>query len=551
MIPGITAHIIGVLYDKLVIIDVIEGSEIDINAYVNSSHRIVNLREAVFTANGTGLLYVTNGEPTQIKYLSVSTPFDLTSIPVGSSPAIYDLSSIYDVTNIMSICQIGTSDDSYAQAGFIATTTSNGICIGKHGVLNPSPPSGRSMALLNITGGFWTPESLSFSKDGLKLYAYETYGGNTFEYNLTERWDESTAYIHDTYAHNNAHQYMIVDPSGNYRWAVEGNNLYVNELIDRYEVSDASLLSSDQYALVNTAIDNGSLMAYDGIWLSWYTDALDTLFYVNQLVFEGAAPTTINITELDGSTAYYSFASALTADRIVMDVFPLSGNAGLPTGVPSVTDEVFQTLDFTLTAGSIQEIGRNGSTYFDGWIKNVKVYSGATLIADCALDEVMSSGTATDVSGNGNNLTANNFAAANTLAYTDDGVGFAGPEMIDDTVLASPYLAQGEWAFDSGTSQWTLTGSGARSLLEFYASADQPTYFRIEANVVSINSEYLNFVINATGGEYVDTTGTHVFYCVKSAVTRQSFHRRVGSTVVNATLSDISLKSYLSYTTPL
>jgi len=80
----------------------------------------------------------------------------------------------------------------------------------------------------------------------------------------------------------------------------------------------------------------------------------------------------------EGTTDYYSH-STVTVDRIVMDVKPVSGGSGLPTGAPAVTNNVLQTIDFAYS-GTISELCRNGANYFTGIMANVKYYFGGVQI---------------------------------------------------------------------------------------------------------------------------------------------------------------------------
>lgn len=73
-----------------------------------------------------------------------------------------------------------------------------------------------------------------------------------------------------------------------------------------------------------------------------------------------------------GDSDYYTHAP-VTVDRIVMDVDPVSGSGGLPTGAPAVVDNVLQTIDFAYI-GTIDELCRNGAVYFSGVMANVKYY---------------------------------------------------------------------------------------------------------------------------------------------------------------------------------
>lgn len=77
----------------------------------------------------------------------------------------------------------------------------------------------------------------------------------------------------------------------------------------------------------------------------------------------------------------YATHSSVTVDRIVMVVLPNTGNGnlGLPTGAPAVNDNELQTIDFAYS-GSISELYRNGTDYFEGIIANVKYYLSGELI---------------------------------------------------------------------------------------------------------------------------------------------------------------------------
>lgn len=70
-----------------------------------------------------------------------------------------------------------------------------------------------------------------------------------------------------------------------------------------------------------------------------------------------------------------------SGQSVTMDVYPTSGNTGLPPGAPSVTNNQWQTLTFTLTA-VMDYIGRNGNDYFNGFIKNVNVAGRAYPLDD-------------------------------------------------------------------------------------------------------------------------------------------------------------------------
>lgn len=105
-----------------------------------------------------------------------------------------------------------------------------------------------------------------------------------------------------------------------------------------------------------------------------------------------------------------SFAS-VTPDRIVMFVYPRSGNTGLPAGAPAVTNERFQTIDFSYSGGALTSIGSG----FNGFIANIQLYSGSTLL----LDEPVN---------NNDGLTYNNFQGDDIRSFTFDGTRWLGSE---------------------------------------------------------------------------------------------------------------------------
>tara|TARA_R110000850_G_scaffold269167_2_gene401012 strand:- start:9008 stop:9829 length:822 start_codon:yes stop_codon:yes gene_type:complete len=76
-------------------------------------------------------------------------------------------------------------------------------------------------------------------------------------------------------------------------------------------------------------------------------------------------------TTVSGSQ-HWTIPQVLSGESITMDVYPTNGNTGLPTGAPAVTDNVYQTITFTLT-GNMDYINRNGASYFNGITANVLV----------------------------------------------------------------------------------------------------------------------------------------------------------------------------------
>ena len=117
-----------------------------------------------------------------------------------------------------------------------------------------------------------------------------------------------------------------------------------------------------------------------------------------------------------GTIDYYSH-TAVTVDRIVMDVEPVSGGSGLPTGAPPVTDNVLQTIDFAYT-GSISELCRNGTSYFSGVMANVKYYFNGEQIHGYKIES--DSNDIPDTVGS-NNATVINGLASDWGLFTEQG----------------------------------------------------------------------------------------------------------------------------------
>lgn len=422
---------------------------------------------------------------------------------------------------------------------------------------------------LPVTTGY---AYLNYSLDGLHAYVFGDDGVNDYRhYLLTDAYDWSSPTLIDNDALSIG-LYVgdyVVSQDGEYviKADIKSNeynlDLETEKLTTPFNLSATTTPQDDipnprPLHSVNSLYWNSSVsMSLNGKWVVGKSDydLLGTKIFVHQIEHyldyaDAAFPAVVlpvtetNITELNGTDAYYAFDSSLTATRIVMEVLPLAGNSGLPTGVPAVTDGEFQTLDFTLTGGSIQDIGRNGASYFMGYIREVHVFNGVSEIAYLKMDEDMTGASAVDSSGSGNDATAYNFEAHHTYAYSDETDHWLGPELITPTVFANPYLAQNQWAYDGGAGTWTLTGTGSRSLLEFYESTDQPGFFRIEANFTTLVNT-LNFVNSAVDNEFANTAGTHVFLSNRDDVGRQTFHRRFGGENVTAVMDYCSFRAYL------
>ncbi|MGH1429742.1 MAG: hypothetical protein ACRBB4_01360 [Neptuniibacter sp.] len=77
---------------------------------------------------------------------------------------------------------------------------------------------------------------------------------------------------------------------------------------------------------------------------------------------------------LNGFDGYYQLENAINVDRIVMDVCPVTGgNTGLPTGTPALNNGEYVTIDF-VHSGTLQDVGKNGTSYFNGYIRNLYLW---------------------------------------------------------------------------------------------------------------------------------------------------------------------------------
>lgn len=116
----------------------------------------------------------------------------------------------------------------------------------------------------------------------------------------------------------------------------------------------------------------------------------------------------------------FSIPQILSGESITMDVYPRSGNSGLPPGAPAVTNNIFQTITFTLT-GNMDFIGREGANFFNGFIKNVLVDGRIYKINE----NFGSTSTLIDSGGGGQNGAALNISESSFFTLIDgnwDGV---------------------------------------------------------------------------------------------------------------------------------
>jgi len=239
--------------------------------------------------------------------------------------------------------------------------------------------------------------------------------------------------------------------------------------------------------------------------------------------------------QFDGSTSVIAI-SLITVDRIVMDVYPVTDNTGLPTGAPAVTANEYQTIDFA-HAGAISDIGKNGAAFFEGKISNVVLYNGGSVVGQYSINE---NGTniVDSIGGSDGTLTGGSWAL-----FQEDSRGgdWLGQELITQSVWENPSIVGSEWAFNS--DQWTLTGTGAFSAMQLLSNASQPSAMKFIGNVVALSGDPAGLGVTSSNVT-VTTTGAYSFDLDKAVIGQQQY-RRVSGTVISATIDKPSIKELL------
>ena len=148
---------------------------------------------------------------------------------------------------------------------------------------------------------------------------------------------------------------------------------------------------------------------------------------------------TRNFTTLKSSGSQrFNIPQVLSGTSITMDVYPTNGNAGLPLGAPAVTNNVYQTITFTLT-GNMDYIGFDGVDYFDGIPANVLVDGRIYKIDE---DWTGPSTVLVDSSGNNQDGTAVNITSADKEEFTQSNGDWFGAELVTNG------------GFDNGITDW-------------------------------------------------------------------------------------------------
>lgn len=165
---------------------------------------------------------------------------------------------------------------------------------------------------------------------------------------------------------------------------------------------------------------------------NYYTESYFTNFEFSKLTFE---PTSL-------------------VDRIVMDVYSPSGTAtGLPTGAPSPVAGKLTTIDFE-HSGPISTIGWTPQQgYFEGCIRNVRMYNSTALIHHFLIDEDFTTETVAVDRANGNNAVKSNISSSELQTF-EEGTGWVGPNIIVGGDFSNDRYATG-WRASS-----VLTSSG-------------------------------------------------------------------------------------------
>ena len=181
---------------------------------------------------------------------------------------------------------------------------------------------------------------------------------------------------------------------------------------------------------------------------------------------------------------HYTIPQVLSGNSITMDVYPTNGNTGLPSGAPAVTDNVLQTITFTLT-GNMDFIGREGANFFDGIIANVlvdgRIYK---------LDENFSTTTvAADSSGNNQHGTAVNISASEFFTQQSNGDWLG----VNVWALGDSVSSGAEGAFNTILNSGNVLISGA--------------VYRVSALAEGITSGNMQFRIGTASTPQISTDG--------------------------------------------
>jgi len=178
-----------------------------------------------------------------------------------------------------------------------------------------------------------------------------------------------------------------------------------------------------------------------------------------------------------------SFTAAVTCDRIVMDVnSPTGSNTGLPTGAPVPTANKLVTLDFAFAGGTIQDFGKNGASFFDGIIANIRLFNGPTLVASVNWDGDGSASETNKIDGS-NPLLLTNITTADAELFTRQTDGdFLGV----DVVINGSFATDTDWTKGGAT---TISGGAAN-----FVAAGENALFQ---NVLGSSLYRVNFDITA------------------------------------------------------
>lgn len=257
---------------------------------------------------------------------------------------------------------------------------------------------------------------------------------------------------------------------------------------------------------------------------------------VKSVVASANAATQRYFTTLAASgSQHWTIPQVLSGESITMDVYPTNGNTGLPPGAPSVTDNVYQTITFTLT-GNMDFIGRNGASFFDGIIANVLVNGRIYRI-----DEDWTTSVLHDSSGNNQDGTAVNITSADSEEFTQgDGAWLGGDERLSngDFNTAASWTLPASWSIAGGklTGDGTVTGIGFQSVI-------RPVTYRVSGLLDSLAGSIMFY----DGSDYsstVSTSGNFEFNVTNANISYNFFTFRAltGSTFI---LDNISMKRIL------
>lgn len=215
-------------------------------------------------------------------------------------------------------------------------------------------------------------------------------------------------------------------------------------------------------------------------------------------------------TTVPAGSMHWIIPQVLSGKVVTMYVYPTNGNVGLPPGAPVVTNNVFQTITFTLT-GNMDFIAREGANFFAGIIANTfvdgRIYRGNENFANGSV--------LIDSSGNGQNGTAVNISESDLFTLQSNG-----------DYLGVDVAVNGDFATDTGWNKgagWSIAGGQAEKAAG-PASTLNSTAFSVQKSTVysiTLDSGSTDIINLSLGNAFTTVTpiiGSAVFTATSGTV---------------------------------